>query len=68
LAGLDEPCRGQQQSRCHHRTLKEIVLATKNAVWAYRALRNIRDLTEAQRAKLCDVIAATKDAYWAYWA
>ena len=39
----------------------------KNGVWAHRALR-IRDLTEAQRTKLCKTIGPSKSALWAYYA
>jgi hypothetical protein len=40
----------------------------KDAEWAYYALRNIRDLAEAQRTKLCETIVAAKYAYWAHYA
>ena len=45
--------------------LIDALTEAKDAKWAYYALGNIRDLTEAQRAKLCDVIVATKEAGWA---
>jgi hypothetical protein len=48
--------------------LVDALAEAKNGMWAYRALRNIHDLTEAQRTKLCKTIGACKIALWAYYA
>jgi hypothetical protein len=43
-----------------------VIVATKDAEWAYYALYNIPGLTKAQRTRLVDVIATTKDANWTH--
>jgi hypothetical protein len=46
--------------------LVEALAEAKDAKWTHHALRNIPNLTEAQRTTLCDVVVTTKDADWAY--
>jgi hypothetical protein len=42
-----------------------VIAGTKDAYWAYWALRKIPNLTEPQRTTLCDVIVASRHAGWA---